>query len=132
MTATREIDAVVQALKRQTSALTTRDAGAPRLSTGDQGSLRAHARAAVEAAAARAIGGKRRAGEPPAPVPIESRPARVGDTSCVPPFGLARRGEGDCRRPGGDRRARQAASGRRAGFARGRRVGEGRAARPAA
>jgi DNA mismatch repair protein MutS2 len=88
-TATREIDAVVQALKRQTSALTTRDALTPRLSTGDQGSLRAHARAAVEAAATRAIGGSgETAAEPPAPAPVESRPARVGDTVIVPPFGL--------------------------------------------
>ncbi len=88
-TATREIDAVVQALKRQTSALTTREAGAPRLSTGDQGSLRAHARAAVEAAAARAIGeGGEATAETPAPAPVESRPARVGDTVIVPPFGL--------------------------------------------
>jgi DNA mismatch repair protein MutS2 len=88
-TATREIDAVVQALKRQTSALTNRDAGGPRLSTGDQGSLRTHARAAVEAAAARAVGGDAEAAqETPAPVPIESRPARVGDRVVVPPFGL--------------------------------------------
>jgi DNA mismatch repair protein MutS2 len=88
-TATREIDAVVQALKRQTSALTNRDAGGPRLSTGDQGSLRTHARAAVEAAAARAVGGDAQAAqETPAPVPIESRPARVGDRVVVPPFGL--------------------------------------------
>jgi DNA mismatch repair protein MutS2 len=88
-TATREIDAVVQALKRQTSALTNRDAGGPRLSTGDQGSLRTHARAAVEAAAARAVGGDAEAAqETPAPVAIESRPARVGDRVVVPPFGL--------------------------------------------
>jgi DNA mismatch repair protein MutS2 len=88
-TATREIDAVVQALKRQSSALTNRDAGAPRLSTGDQGSLRAHARAAVEAAAARAVGGDAEAAqETPAPAAIESRPARVGDKVVVPPFGL--------------------------------------------
>jgi DNA mismatch repair protein MutS2 len=88
-TATREIDAVVQALKRQSSALTNRDAGAPRLSTGDQGSLRAHARAAVEAAAARGVGGDAEAAqETPAPAAIESRPARVGDKVVVPPFGL--------------------------------------------
>jgi DNA mismatch repair protein MutS2 len=88
-TATREIDAVVQALKRQTSALTTRDGGAPRLSTGDQGSLRAHARAAIEAAAARATGGtSETASEPAALAPIESRPARIGDMVIVPPFGL--------------------------------------------
>ena len=86
-TATREIDAVVQALKRQTSALTTRDAGGPRLSTGDQGSLRAHARAAVEAVAARAVGESGEAASD-APTPIEARPARVGDAVLVPPFGL--------------------------------------------
>ncbi len=86
--ATREIDGVVQALKRQASALATRDAGAPRLSTGDQGSLRAHARAAVEAAAARAIGGGSETADVPVVLPVESRPARVGDTVTVPPFGL--------------------------------------------
>jgi DNA mismatch repair protein MutS2 len=87
--ATREIDAVVQALKRQTSALTTRDAGTPRLSTGDQGSLRAHARAAVEAAAARAVGdGDESTAPVTAPEAIEARPARIGDTVVVPPFGL--------------------------------------------
>ena len=87
-TATREIDAVVQALKRQSSALTTRDTGGPRLSTGDQGSLRAHARAAVEAVAARAVGESGQAAEAPKPAPIEARPARVGDAVLVPPFGL--------------------------------------------
>jgi DNA mismatch repair protein MutS2 len=58
------------------------------LSTGDQGSLRAHARSAVEAAAARAVGGDAGAQETSAPAAIESRPARVGDTVIVPPFGL--------------------------------------------
>jgi DNA mismatch repair protein MutS2 len=86
--ATREIDGVVQALKRQASALATRDAGAPRLSTGDQGTLRSHARAAVEAAAARAIGGRSETGDAPVVLPVESRPARVGDTVMLPPFGL--------------------------------------------
>ena len=62
--AAREIDAVVQALKRQTSALATREIGQPRLSTGDQGSLKAHARAAVEAAAARALDPEARGPEP--------------------------------------------------------------------
>jgi len=95
-TATREIDGVVQALKRQTSALGTRDVGAPRLSTGDQGSLRAHARAAVEAAASKALdqgsGGGGQGSESPeprvqSPEPVD-RPARVGDHVIVPPFSL--------------------------------------------
>jgi DNA mismatch repair protein MutS2 len=93
-TATREIDGVVQALKRQTSALGTRDVGAPRLSTGDQGSLKAHARAAVEAAAAKALddqGAEGRAQGAGASVlaaePVD-RPARVGDRVLVPPFNL--------------------------------------------
>ena len=85
--ATREIDAVVAALKRQTSALTTRDAGVPRLSTGDHGALKSHAKAAVDAAAAQALGD--RAETPPvAPAAVEARPARVGDRVIVPPFGL--------------------------------------------
>jgi DNA mismatch repair protein MutS2 len=88
-TATREIDGVVQALKRQTSALATRETGAPRLSTGDQGSLRAHARAAVEAAANKALDPEAQSPEPKAPSPApENRPARVGDRVLVPPFNL--------------------------------------------
>ena len=89
--AAREIDAVVQALKRQTSALATRDIGQPRLSTGDQGSLKAHARAAVEAAAARALDPAARGPEPGAQGPkpeAVNRPASVGDRVIVPPFGL--------------------------------------------
>ena len=87
--AAREIDAVVQALKRQTSALATREIGQPRLSTGDQGSLKAHARAAVEAAAARTLDPEARGPKPEArsPEPV-SRPASVGDRVIVPPFGL--------------------------------------------
>jgi DNA mismatch repair protein MutS2 len=94
-TATREIDGVVQALKRQTSALATREVGAPRLSTGDQGSLKAHARAAVEAAAAKALGeasdqGPGASGQGPVSQPSEplDRPAQVGDRVLVPPFNL--------------------------------------------
>jgi DNA mismatch repair protein MutS2 len=83
--ATREIDDVIAALKRQTSALGSRDTGAPRLSTGDHGALKAHAKAAIDAAASAALGD--RAAAPAAPV-VESRPARVGDTVIVPPFGL--------------------------------------------
>jgi DNA mismatch repair protein MutS2 len=83
--ATREIDAVVAALRRQSSALSARDTGLPRLSTGDQGALKAHAKAAVSAAAAAALGDR----PPVAPAPaVEARPARVGDTVVVPPFGL--------------------------------------------
>ena len=80
-TATREIDAVVQALKRQTSALTNRDAGGPRLSTGDQGSLRAHARAAVEAAAARAVGERSRGGAGDACSPRRSNRVRLASAT---------------------------------------------------
>ena len=95
-TAAREIDAVVQALKRQTSALATREIGQPRLSTGDQGSLKAHARAAVEAAAAQALDPGARSPEPEARTPKPevrspesvARPASVGDRVIVPPFGL--------------------------------------------
>jgi DNA mismatch repair protein MutS2 len=84
--ATREIDAVVAALKRQTSALTSRDTAAPRLSTGDHGALKAHAKAAVDAAAAQAL-----SDAPAAPAPaaeVVARPAIVGDRVSVPPFGL--------------------------------------------
>ena len=115
-TATRELDGVVQALKRQTSALGTRDVGAPRLSTGDQGSLKAHARAAVEAAAAKALddegAGARSQGSGASLQTAEAldRPARVGDRVLVPPFSL----EGIVRKlpaatPGG--RQRQAVEG---------------------
>jgi DNA mismatch repair protein MutS2 len=89
--ASREIDSVVQALKRQTSALATREIGRPRLSTGDQGSLKAHARAAVEAAAARALDPEARSPEAvvrsPQPEAV-ARPAAVGDRVIVPPFRL--------------------------------------------
>jgi DNA mismatch repair protein MutS2 len=86
--ATREIDAVVAALKRQTSALTTREAGVPRLSTGDHGALKAHAKAAVDAAAAQALGDRVETAAPAVTPAVESRPARVGDRVIVPPFGL--------------------------------------------
>jgi DNA mismatch repair protein MutS2 len=83
--AAREIDAVVAALKRQTSALASRDTQAPRLSTGDHGALKAHARAAVDAAAAEALSDA----PPHSPAPdVVARPARVGDRVVVPPFGL--------------------------------------------
>ena len=85
--ATREIDTVVQALKRQTSALATRETAGPRLSTGDHGALKAHAKAAVEAAAARARGGQEAQAAPPE-APAITRPVAVGDRVVVPPFGL--------------------------------------------
>ncbi len=86
--ATREIDDVVKALKRQTTALASSEAK-PRLSTGDQGSLKAHARAAVQAAAARAVDDRATtaAETAPAPQPVERR-AVAGDRVIVPPFGL--------------------------------------------
>lgn len=84
--AAREIDAVVAALKRQTSALAARETSAPRLSTGDHGALKAHARAAVDAAAAQALSDAPR---PTLPAPdVIARPAQVGDRVVVPPFGL--------------------------------------------
>jgi DNA mismatch repair protein MutS2 len=84
--ATREIDDVLKALKRQATALSS-SVAAPRLSTGDQGSLKAHARAAVQAAAARAI--EERPDTPEAPAPVRlARPAVPGDRVVVPPFGL--------------------------------------------
>ncbi len=58
--ATREIDAVVQALKRQTSALTSaRGGGAAPVDRRSGLAARSSARAAVEAAAARAVDGDR-------------------------------------------------------------------------
>jgi DNA mismatch repair protein MutS2 len=86
--ASREIDAVVKALKRQSSALAPHDV-APRLSTGDQGSLKAHARAAVEAAATRALSAEPDTAPSPASgrVPL-ARKAAVGDRVIVPPFSL--------------------------------------------
>ncbi|HEX7086486.1 MAG TPA: endonuclease MutS2 [Vicinamibacterales bacterium] len=88
--ATREIDSVIQALKRQTSALASRDTALPRLSTGDHGALRAHAKAAVAAAAAKALGegGETAAATAERPAGFLSRPAAVGDRVIVPPFGL--------------------------------------------
>jgi DNA mismatch repair protein MutS2 len=84
--ARKEIDAVVQALKRQQSALALRSVAAPRLSTGDQGTLRAQARSAVESIAGRARG---EALEPaPEPDTVEMRAAVVGDRVLVGPFGL--------------------------------------------
>jgi DNA mismatch repair protein MutS2 len=86
--ATREIDDVLKALKRQTTALSSN--AAPRLSTGDQGSLKAHARAAVQAAASRALDDRAEdagVAEAVAPRPL-ARSAVVGDRVVVPPFGL--------------------------------------------
>ena len=100
--ATREIDAVVAALKRQTSALTTREAGVPRLSTGDHGALKSHAKAAVDAAAAQALGDR---AETPAPVDAACRriaPAarrRSRDRAALRPAG---HGQEPDRRTGGD------------------------------
>jgi DNA mismatch repair protein MutS2 len=86
--ATREIDEVLKALKRQASALSS-VAAAPQLSTGDHGSLKAHARAAVQAAAARALDVRRDDDGEPAPRPQTlARLAAAGDRVVVPPFGL--------------------------------------------
>ena len=88
--ATREIDAVVAALKRQTSALTTRETGVPRLSTGDHGALKSHAKAAVDAAAAQALGDRAEAPAPVAAPAVESRAGprrRSRDRAAVRPAG---------------------------------------------
>jgi DNA mismatch repair protein MutS2 len=87
--ARREIDAVVDDLKKRTSVLAdrvTRQAGAPRLTTGDAGAARVQAQAAIEEAV-----GRVRAGldaPPPAPEPVPTRPVVLGDRVAVGPFGL--------------------------------------------
>ena len=86
--ARREIDAVVASLKARTDALVT-DAsrGARLVTTGDTGSARSDARAALDA-----IGERLRRGEslapPAAPQGVPSRPVAVGDRVLVGAFGL--------------------------------------------
>ena len=87
--ARREIDAVLDDLKKRTSVLAdrvTRQAGAPRLTTGDAGAARLQAQAAIDEAVERVKSGIE------APVPVTeappARPAIVGDRVAVGPFGL--------------------------------------------
>ena len=113
--ATREIDDVVAALKRQTSALTAREVGVPRLSTGDHGALKAHAKAAVEAAAAQALGNRAsEAGPSGGSGRRNAPPTRRGPRN---PAALraARHRQEPHRRAGGDRCAGQAAARARQG-----------------
>jgi DNA mismatch repair protein MutS2 len=86
--ARREIDALVEDLKKRTSVLTTRvtrDASAPRLNTGQTGAARAQAQAAIDDLAARI---RREIAEPASAEVPEGRPAGVGDRVLVGGFGL--------------------------------------------
>jgi DNA mismatch repair protein MutS2 len=86
--ARREIDVLVDDLKKRTSVLTsrvTRDTSAPRLNTGQTGAARAQAQAAIDDLAERI----RRDIEAPAPaVAADAGPAGVGDRVSVGGFGL--------------------------------------------
>ncbi len=88
--ARREIDAVVADLKKRTSVLAdrvTRQPAAPRLTTGEAGSARLQAQAAIEEVAERLRAGV----DPPgraAPEPVEQRPVVVGDRVAVGGVGL--------------------------------------------
>jgi DNA mismatch repair protein MutS2 len=87
-TARREIDAVVEDLKKRTSVLAdrvTRQQTAPRLTTGDAGAARTQAQAAIDAVADRVRTGIE---APSAPDPALQRPAAVGDRVAVGGFGL--------------------------------------------
>jgi DNA mismatch repair protein MutS2 len=87
--ARREIDAVLDDLKKRTSVLADRvirQPGTPRLTTGDAGAARLQAQSAIDQAVERVWSGI----DAPAP-PKESPPARpavVGDRVAVGPFGL--------------------------------------------
>ena len=87
--ARREIDAVVDDLKKRTSVLVTRvtsQQSAPRLTTGDAGAARVQAQSAIDEVAQRL----RADVDAPAP-PVEAPPARpvaVGDRVAVGGFGL--------------------------------------------
>jgi DNA mismatch repair protein MutS2 len=86
--ARREIDVLVEDLKKRTSVLTsrvTRDGSAPRLNTGQTGAARAQAQAAIDDLAERI----RRDLEAPAPAAeLDTAPAVVGDRVSVGGFGL--------------------------------------------
>lgn len=83
-----EIDAVMAELRRHTAALTEQAARHPdvTLSTGDTGRLRAEARAAVEAAVDRLRATD--VASQPAPPPVASRAAVVGDRVAIGSLGL--------------------------------------------
>jgi DNA mismatch repair protein MutS2 len=86
--ARREIDLLVEDLKKRTSVLTdrvARDPSAPRLNTGLTGSARAQAQAAIDEAAARI----RRGLDEPAPAAVpDARPPDIGDRVAVGGFGI--------------------------------------------
>jgi DNA mismatch repair protein MutS2 len=87
--ARREIDAVVADLKKRTSVLAdrvTRQATAPRLTTGEAGAARLQAQAAIDEVAERLRTGV----DPPAaqPEPVVQRPLVVGDRVSVGGLGL--------------------------------------------
>ena len=88
--ARREIDAVVADLKKRTSVLAdrvTRQPAAPRLTTGEAGSARLQAQAAIEEVAERLRAGVDAPGRA-APEPVEQRPVIVGDRVAVGGVGL--------------------------------------------
>ncbi|MBP1636504.1 MAG: MutS2 family protein, partial [Acidobacteria bacterium] len=90
--ARREIDRVVDDLKRKTAQLSAeaerrvarRAEGGPGISTGDAGAARSEARQALEAAASRLRTGESERQAPPA----DERPAEVGDRVLIPGIGL--------------------------------------------
>ncbi len=87
--ARREIDAVVEDLKKRTSVLAdrvARQAGVPRLTTGDAGAARLQAQAAIDEAVGRVKSGMETPAPPPEAPP--ARPALAGDRVAVGPFGL--------------------------------------------
>jgi DNA mismatch repair protein MutS2 len=86
--ARREIDLLVEDLKKRTSVLTdrvARDPSSPRLNTGLTGAARAQAQAAIDEAAARI----RRGFDEPAPAAMpDTRPPDIGDRVAVGGFGI--------------------------------------------
>jgi len=86
--ARREIDAVVQDLKKRSSVLANRvnrELQGPRLTTGDAGAARLQAQAALDEVAGRVRSG---IDAPETKPPVPDRPARVGDRVAVGGFGL--------------------------------------------
>jgi DNA mismatch repair protein MutS2 len=86
--ARREIDAVVQDLKKRSSVLANRvnrEAQGPRLTTGDAGAARLQAQAALDEVAARVRSG---IDAPEAKPAVPVRPVQVGDRVAVGGFGL--------------------------------------------
>ena len=88
--ARREIDAVVDDLKKRTSVLVTRvttQQSAPRLTTGDAGAARLQAQSAIDEVAQRLRADVDAAPAPPVEPP-PARPVAVGDRVAVGGFGL--------------------------------------------